>query len=339
MTKSANRKSKIRAAAAKDGTNYTSALRRRDALHGPPGSPRQVLSMGPSEPPSFLLGDAVSVGPADSTTAVEWSPNSQTSRLLVDNTVGGSGPLERVLLMRAAAARLPTLAIGPAPDAYRAAHPRANVFGASNENVGYHAAPAAAAALKDFLSRADWRLLFVHLELPVEDEHGHPVAWESDFGDLHRMSVDEIRSLDWIVQSVTRLGSEPLPPGLIVIAVLSDVDLAHRFPATSFTTVISSALVLEYQHTATFGSALAEPTTYLPHLETQLRRLESQRARGAFWSGMNPKAGRIVLASIEGGPTRAVLISDPPDPESWWWPTREVILRNHDRFTTRGEGG
>lgn len=340
MTKSASRKSKIRAAAAKDGTNYTTALRRRDSLHGPPRGPGQVLSIGPSEPPPFLLGDAVLACPGDGTTAVEWRPNRAASRLLVDNTAGGSGPLERMLLMRAADERLPTLALGPRADEYRDAHPQANVFGASSESVGYRALPAAAAAMHDFQSpaRSDWRLLLVHLDLPAADDRGRRILWEPDFGEVCRMSGDESRSLESIVSLLAKLRSGSLPSGLILIVVLSEVALADLFPPSSFTTVVSSALALDYQHYADFNSALPDPSDYLPQLEAQLHRVEHQRGHGAFWGGMNPKAGRIVLASVDRGPTRAVLISDPPSPESWWQPPREVILRNHDRFAHQSRG-
>mgnify|MGYP003383316281 CR=1 FL=1 len=135
------------------------------------------------------------------------------------------------------------------------------------------------------------------------------------------------------------MGSEPLPPGLIVIAVLSDLDLAALVPAASFTTTISSGLRLDYEHAADFTSALPAPRDYLPQLDAQLHRLGRLRTRGAFWSGMSPKAGRIVLASVDGGPTRAILISDPPDLESWWQPAREVILRNHNWDLEHGNRG
>jgi len=342
VTKHANRKARIRAAAAAAGTNYTTALRNDGGLGvdppDPPAGDARIMSIGPTEPPCFLLGDTVAVGSEDVTTTVEWRPESQASRLLVDNTAGGSGPLERLLLAGAAAVRLPTLAIGPSPVEYRRAHPGADVFGAGNDGVGYEEVPAAAATMTDFISsaRSDWRLLFVHLELPVDDDSGRRIAWEPSFGELRRLSGDELRALDRIVKLVARVGSEPPPSGLIVIAVLSDVDLADLLPATAFDSTISSALTLDYQHTVDFTSALPTSGDYLPQLKAQLHRLERLATRGAFWSGMSPKAGRIVLASVHGDPTRAILISDPPDLESWWWPDREVILRNHNWAVEHG---
>lgn len=331
MTKHANRKARTRAAAEAAGTNYTTAL--RDAASRPQtsaagGDGARILPLGPTEPPIFVLGDAVAGAGPDDVSPVVWRPRRGSSRIVLDDTAGETLFLVQELLRAAAAARLPTLAIGPYHERYQAAHPRAVVFGAGSEAIGYADIPAAAAALEEFVdTRSDWRLLFVHLERPFADDRDRPI-WEPALGKTIQLSGPELRSLARLEELLARLVTTD-PPGLIVIGVFNDDDdseMAELLPPESYRTTISAGLHLEYQHGAAFDSRIPSIDQYLPGLATQVARLHALRVSGAFWSGMNPKRGRIVLVSVHGSATQAVLIPDPPAPESWWVPARESIL-------------
>ncbi|KAB7740917.1 hypothetical protein GA707_18645 [Nostocoides sp. F2B08] len=306
-----------------------------------------MLPISPTEPPIFILGDAVAGSDSDAN-QVTWSPQPGSSRIVLDDSAGDALPLAQELLRVAAAARIPTLAIGPYPERYRAAHARAVVFGAGSEVIGYAEVPEAVAELAEFVdARSDWRLLLVHLERPALDADGR-LAWEPAFGKVAQLDDPEIQALVRLEAMLRRLATTD-PPRLMVISVFTDNDpeLAELLPAEMYRTTISAGLHLEYQAGPYFDSELPSVDQYLPELEAQVDRLHKLRLGGAFWSGMNPKRGRIVLASLHGSATQAVLILDPPAPEPWWAPTREAILAAARRQATdrrsqrhpRGRGG
>ena len=319
MTKHANRKARIRGSAAVAGTSYTAALR-EDV--GPGLRAAELV-----EPPVWDLGDDVL-----NDDLVYWRPSPGGCRVIVDNMPNSSTSIYvQLQFLRAAAAwKLPTLAIGPHPDLYGEAHPRADVYGLGPEGVGYAASSAALAALSEFAwsARQGWRVLLIDLQQPDMDDEvsGRPRVWQPSFDQVERVKDEEIQALQAIEEQLGRLSREAAP-GLIVIAV-GTAETVHLLPPEVYQTRISAAMHLEYQLGASFDSGLPSVDSYLPGLEELLHRVDEHRSGGAFWSGMNPKSGRLVLASLDGSTTRAVLLPDPPNPEPFWLPAdRESILR------------
>lgn len=324
MTRNASRKRKTRDAAASQGVSYTDALRQmQGADPNPPGEQHPLqLDLG-----TFVAEEG---GTQERAT---WAPNPQNSRVMIDGTQGGGTLLLEVAVVQAAHnAGLPVLAIGPFSEDYREAAPEAEVFRIGNEGMagGYLEAPQAAKAVEDFIhARSDWRLLLAHLQRPLEDEDGQKVWDRGFFDEPQRLTAPERKAVRRITELLAVAGSPAVRhPGLLMAGVVTDdLNDALLYPPTSYTTRLSAALRLEYHQPVGFSSPLPRLEDCLPRWHTVISRLDDRARGNPFWYGMNPKDGRVVMGSINGGDTHAILLHDPPlETMPGWSLTRENLL-------------
>lgn len=153
------------------------------------------------------------------------------------------------------------------------------------------------------------------------------------------LSAEEVTGLKELRLRLAALETDPAPGLLVVGAVICprDTELHYLFPP-SYETRISPGLRLEYDQPVVFDSGLPDLERYMPGLDPALAALTSkvrsgQRAgseaapRSRFWWGMNPKQGRVVMGSVHGQAAVPIVLPDPPEPEPWWSPSREVLLR------------
>lgn len=335
MTKHANRKARVRATAAKEGTNYTAALR---GTSGPPPSVTSHSKPALGKAPTIVLGDTPGTPATDS--LVQWRPSVGDSRMVIDATRWAASFIELVVLRAARRVGLPVLALGPDAAAYRQADPDAEIYEIGDWQGGYATLPAAASAVEAFIARPGWRLLLVHLDPPDAEDHGSRVPEPpAAGGGALDLSAEEVTGLKELRLRLAALETDPAPGLLVVGAVICprDTELHYLFPP-SYETRISPGLRLEYDQPVVFDSGLPDLERYMPGLDPALAALTSkvrsgQRAgseaapRSRFWWGMNPKQGRVVMGSVHGQAAVPIVLPDPPEPEPWWSPSREVLLR------------
>jgi hypothetical protein len=227
----------------------------------------------------------------------------------------------------------------------------------ANEHTGYAAAGAAAAALRAFRP-GPRRAGVVILELQdpyaqVTDESNQcdfettyrGTQWERHWRPLpvtegpywcesvgpgesvtHVLSPEHRRGYDEFLDEVEKLlrwGCEDRIATLVGAADNADLDgIVERFPVDRFGVRFSGALHLEYHHPPSFEhirvSALRE-------MSPDLHEIPLGDPSEFFWSGMNPKEGRVVVAHMNGEPDQLILLRDPPAVPHYWLPAYDDL--------------
>jgi hypothetical protein len=232
----------------------------------------------------------------------------------------------------------------------------------ANEHTGYAAAGAAAAALRSFRPEPG-RIGVVILELQdpyeqVTDETNRqdfeteyrgtqwerhwkpsPVTdgpyWCESLGPgksaNHVLTSEELRDYDELLDEIDKLlgrASDDHIVTLVTAAYNPDLDgVVQRFPVDRFGVRVSGALHLEYHNRPAFENKWVNA---LHAMIPELYEIPLFPPHEYFWSGMNPKEGRVVFLHVDGQPDQLMLLRDPPEVPDYWLPTYDDFRRSVD---------
>jgi hypothetical protein len=160
----------------------------------------------------------------------------------------------------------------------------------------------------------------------VYEESGRPSSTN------HVLTVEEQRNYERYLKAIEQLLDRAGRDNIIVMIGSSQghhsasviPDVLGRFGGERFGSRMASVHV-EYQHQPRLENHFTanELAELLPQCDTNW-----PDPLGEFWSGMNPKGGRVVFAHFAGQEAGLAFLCDPPGVESYWSPSYEAIVEH-----------